>query len=144
MEAASLYAFVAYSLASSTCLWWPIWRILRRRIVVPYGQYCTVCRTVGFSWWGYIYTYIYIICRTLALDGARNRAKPSEGCSLRWRGEGLKVIPQCGGGCRCRYSYCRRIQMMLAFRMLLSVISVTKRFEMQSIGIGSSRRVAGS
>ena len=32
---------------------------------------------------------------------------------------------------------------MLAFRMLLSVISVTK-FELQSVGIGSSRRVAGS
>ena len=33
---------------------------------------------------------------------------------------------------------------MLAFRMLLSMISVTKKFEIQGVGIGSSRRVAGS
>ena len=99
-------------------------------------QYCTVPGIVQWDSRRHI-------CHTLALDGARNRAKPSDARSFYWRDEGLEMIPQCGGGHRCRYWYCRRIHMTLAFRMLLSVISVTKKFELQSVGIGSSRQVAG-
>ena len=43
---------------------------------------------------------------------------------------------------RGRYSYLRRIQ-MLAIRMLLSVISVAKNFDFQSVGVGNMSPIGG-
>ena len=43
---------------------------------------------------------------------------------------------------RSRYSYLRRIQ-MLAIRMLLSVISVAKKFDFQSVGVGNKSPIGG-
>ena len=107
-------------------------------------QYCTVPGIVQWDSRGGACKWRVDTYATLSSIGWRaNRAKPRETCSFHWRGEGLEMTPQCGDGCRCRYSYCRRIQMRL-FRMLLSVVSVAKKFEIQSVGIGSSRRVASS